>query len=455
MKEIIVTGFKDKTADYLFGKEISTHSLSNSHELVEARNLMTKLSLADKKLFNKKVLARTMYVPPIHMRTFNDTEYVLLMPWLNLINGIFDKRNFPWMQHAQSSITEGYYRSSQTVYALQVILRAFTSDYRIDPEGSFVKESNLSDNTKKLIFNDVVNQVNLSVIPSWMLSSLLFHNQLIHGRVNYNLQSFNTMKAIPKIVFKMGGRKIDTMYRGILTDGSPQIQFFNSLEMFLTPIRNDFSYRNNVGNSINPQSNFETYTAYQGKFIELGINILRRMNIESSTRLTDEFQITPLITPVIKRGDLYMILNKIRDTFGTSRSPIINRDLIKFNVYNSMFNGTKTSSSLRIKALRDRNIRRLESVGCNIDYIEHDTKETDYLGGFTNISALPTEITSEGCIRSFTSMGKVAVDHIRNVSGNNSMAGKVDVKNISNIDVIDWLLKFGDTHVPLLNYINT
>lgn len=458
MKEIIIKGFKDKTANYLYGKEISVHSSGDYRETTTSRDVMTKLSLTDERLFNKKIIARTMYIPPIHMKTYNGTEYVLLMPWLNLINGVFDRRNLPWMQHVQSSIVREEDISLRIIQALRDVVNILVDNQRNSVHDRLSEsEADASNAARKRRFNNIVNGVNDSVIPSWVLSALLFHNQLIHGRAYHALDNFHTMKDILKIDFKMGGRKINTMYKGVTTDNSSKIQFYNSLEMFLTSMLGDFKYNDNITNSAHPQSNFESYTDYNGRFIEFGVPNTGPMHHRGSIRLTDESQIIPLITPVIKLSDLLGIITTIGNTTVLRKgNPIINRDVIKFNVYNKLFNRdlnhfARTPISLRLKALRDRNIKALLSAGCNIDYIEQDSEDTNYLGGLTNVEALPTELTYENYVRSYTSIKLVATKHIENISGYKTLVGLIGGERISNVDVIDWLLKFGDTHVPLFN----
>lgn len=451
MKKIIVKGFEDKVAEHIYGKRINAHALGYYTENSMLREVVTNLGTTDETVLNERQLGRTMYIPPVHMRTFNGSEYVLLMPWINIINGIYDKRNLPWLQHVQSSGIEDPTLARQIIYVLQNTLEQLM-EYR-DVHNAmlplYMKDK----------FNRVVSGVNDSLVPSWILSTLLFYNPLMHSKLFRSLEYFYNVKDVTKFGFTMGGRKIDTMYRGVRSAGTHTVQFYNSLDMFITTSMGNFNYDDNMTNSGNRQSKFELDPAYYGRFVEFGAaRDGQRMYRRGTIRLTDEAQIVPLITPVIKMGDLFDVLGSMfsADPLSVAK-PVINRDLIKFNAYLKPLTtfspiSVAENSVSRIKVSMDRNLKKLSLAGCNINYIDNVTEETNYLGGLANMSPLPTTLKAkDGHLQVYTLINKVALDSIKSVSGPSSLAGKLYNESVSNVEIIDWLLKFGDTHIPLLN----
>lgn len=443
MRDITVKGFKDEYVNHLYGRSL----LRPFHRGDLSEALLSTIPGIEKRMLERAEIARTMYIPPMHLKMYNGTKDVLLMPWLNIINGIYDNKNLPWMQNVYSSTFES---KAITTNLAVFLLKTVNRLSRL--------HTTISDISKEQVFNDITSWVNHEGLPSFAASSLLFYNPFIHGRMMFKYEYLHNIKEIAHLNFSMGGRKIDTMYRSIRTETNHILQFYNSLEMFVTTYANEYVYNKSRGPHGRNQSNFETYSEAQHRFIELG-EACRNSRSQSVTgiRITDEFPIIPIILPVIEIRALREWLESLFSEGGVikKRLPIINRDSIKFLVYNDVLDETlaytgKSPSILRLEAVMLKNLRKLKSAGCCIKYVSSKYSANSkgyYKGGLASISPLPTSLKDEnGAIQTSIRLNGVVHKHLHKIS-------KEGDKNFTQFEILEWLLKFGTNHVPLIKHI--
>lgn len=423
MKEVLVKGFNDEALDHIYGKEVFKYKRTNPWNSKLSEKLVYVLDEKDN-IFKKDLLGRTVYVPPVHMKMYNGTQYVLLMPWLNLMDGLYDIRNAPWMQTVHIASSAEAIRE-RLIATLNSVIERFIS-----------YQDNI--NSKYNIIEVLSNSLGQGWILSYVLSSLLFYNPFIHGRIKSKYNILKTVKEIPSLDFHMGDRRISTLYRGLMSDGKHIMQFYNSLEMFATAVHPYFD-RNSTKDAsehYNRSIEIATFGTYNSK----------------SLKITDEFQIVPLITPVVKMDTIKTMLQKCSSSgHRVDNGLAINRDNVKFLVYDEILNSNPAQMSgnlgiPRLKAVMSRNVKKLKLIGCNVEHVESLTPRTNYMGGFSHINSLPSQMESkDGNLRAYTSINSVMFKYIDSIT-----KGNVDVNKT---EVLSWLLKFGEDHIPLLNRI--
>ena len=453
LNKLKVKSFEDPSFNNFMGREIVF--LNNLDSNSKINDVLVAIGDKNKEKSIESVIGKTAYIPPAHFKTFNGSSDVLLMPILNILDGIMDSRRAVWHRGVHNNRADfDYYRDDISIIKfLQDNLQYYKNKLRPNPENQDVTIWNSM--VHYLIYNGI------GALPSWFYSAINAYNPIVHGRVAKRINSlYSTSEVLNKHV-TMSTRKIETLYQPTRHLSNMYTLFNNSLDMFLSIDVDGIPWYNSNRSSsrlcIEDLRKFITTT--------LPIPTINKFR----TVFYDHSPLIPLITPVVDINYIIQFLEEFQDIYNSQTNPdfftlhgpsniVLNRDKIKFIAYKSIIDNTAdplrnlqyNKAEWRVyKILFDKNVKKLQLSGCDVRIVSKDDYRNNpnnfnYIAGLQSNARYQSGLytNKDGTFGSgldFLSPIRTALKDINS---------KFD--SIPNIDLMKFSCSVGEGHIPLM-----